>query len=160
MRGLTIQKGVFYEWKQKKNTGWAPSGDPTTKILAPWLSATPCSMYETKKTSKSLSLRELEPFQNLPIPIPNLQFHCKYVSLWEGLSEHGGLSPLRVQSAGGSDQPFAAKLSAWWAAKRRLILNSRHGVISIWILANQTFSLSYGENQQDWPLSLRAAKMV
>ena len=27
------------------------------------------------------SLRELEPFQNFTIPLRNLQFHCKYVSL-------------------------------------------------------------------------------
>ena len=59
----------------KKNLGWAPSRDPTTTILAPWLSATPCSMYE-KKTSKSLSLRELEPFQKFAIPLRNLQLHC------------------------------------------------------------------------------------
>ena len=48
MRGLTIQNRVLYEWKQK-NLGWAPSRDPTTTILAPWLSVTPCSMYEKKK---------------------------------------------------------------------------------------------------------------
>ena len=53
-----------------------------------------------KKTSKSVSVRELEPFQNFTIPLRNLQFHCKYVSLWEGLSEHGGLSPLRGPTAG------------------------------------------------------------
>ena len=51
MRGLTIQNRVFYEWKQK-NLGWAPSRDPTTTILAPWLWATPCSMYEKKKVEK------------------------------------------------------------------------------------------------------------
>ena len=80
MRGLTIRNRVFYEWKQK-NLGWAPSSDPTTTILAPWLSATPCSMYKKKKTSKSLSLPELEPFQKFTIPLENLQFHWKYVSL-------------------------------------------------------------------------------
>ena len=53
-----------------------------------------------KKTSKSLSLRELEPFQTFTIPLENLQFHWKYVSLWEGFSEHCGLSPLRGPSAG------------------------------------------------------------
>ena len=42
-----------------------------------------------------------------------------------------------------SDQRFAAKLSPWWAARRRLILNDRHGVISLWILANKPFSFSY-----------------
>ena len=52
MRGLTIQNRVFYELKQK-NLGWAPSRDPTTTILAPWLSATPCSMYEKKKRRKA-----------------------------------------------------------------------------------------------------------
>ena len=52
MCGLTIQNRVFYEWKQK-NLGWAPSCDPTTTILAPWLSATPCSMYEKKKCRKA-----------------------------------------------------------------------------------------------------------
>ena len=62
MRGLTIQNREFYEWKQK-NLGWAPSRDPTTTILAPWLLATPCSTYEKKKRRKSLSLPELEPFQ-------------------------------------------------------------------------------------------------
>ena len=100
MRGLTIQNRVFYEWKQKKNIGWAPSRDPTATILAPWLSATPCSMYEKKKTSKSLSLPELELFQEFTIPLENLQFHWKYVSLWEGFSEHCGLSPFRGPSAG------------------------------------------------------------
>ena len=74
MRGLTIQNRVFYEWKQK-NLGWAPSRDPTTMILAIWLSATPCSMYEEKKTSKSLFLPELGPFQKFTIPLENLQIH-------------------------------------------------------------------------------------
>ena len=37
----------------KKNLGWAPSRDPMTTILAPWLSATPCSMYEKKKRRKA-----------------------------------------------------------------------------------------------------------
>ena len=36
-------------WMETKNLGWAPSRDPTTTILAPWLSATPSSMYEKKK---------------------------------------------------------------------------------------------------------------
>ena len=80
MRGLTIQNRVFYEWKEK-NLGWAPSRDPTTTILAPSLSATLCSMYEKKKTSKTLSLPELEPFQKFTIPLENLQFHWTYVSL-------------------------------------------------------------------------------
>ena len=61
--------------KNKNNLGWAPSRDPTTTILAPWLSATPCSMYEKKRTSKSLSLPELELFQKFTIPLENLQFH-------------------------------------------------------------------------------------
>ena len=77
---FSIQNHVFYEWKQK-NLGWAPSHDPTTTILAPWLSATPCSVYERKKTSKSLSHPELEPFQKFTIPLENLQFPWKYVSL-------------------------------------------------------------------------------
>ena len=80
MRGFTIQNRVFYEWKQK-NLGWAPSRDPTTTILAPWLSATPCSMYEKKKNVESLPHPELEPFQKFTIPLENLQFHWKYVSL-------------------------------------------------------------------------------
>ena len=42
-----------------------------------------------------------------------------------------------------SDQRCAAKLSAWWTAKRRLISNDRHGVISLWILANTPSSFSY-----------------
>ena len=53
-----------------------------------------------KKASKSLSLPELELFQKFTILLENLQFHWKYVSLWEGLSEHCGLSPLRGPSAG------------------------------------------------------------
>ena len=57
---------------KKKNLGWAPSGDPTTTILAPWLSATPCSMYEKKKRRKAFPLRKLEPFQNFTIPLRNL----------------------------------------------------------------------------------------
>ena len=52
-----------------------------------------------KKHVESLSHPELEPFQKFIIPFENLQFHWKYVSLWEGLSEHGGLSPLRGPSA-------------------------------------------------------------
>ena len=36
-----------------------------------------------------------------------------------------------------SDKRCAAKLSAWRAAKRRLISNDRHGVISLGILANK-----------------------
>ena len=85
-----------------------------------------------KNTSKSLSHPELEPFQKFTIPLKNLQFHWKYVSLWEGFSEHCGLL-VGVRS----DQRCAAKLSAWWAAKRRLISNDRHGVISLWIIANK-----------------------
>ena len=41
-----------------------------------------------------------------------------------------------------SDQRCAAKLSAWWAAKRRLISNDRHGVIPLSILANKPSSFS------------------
>ena len=41
-----------------------------------------------------------------------------------------------------SDQLFAAKLSARWAPKRRLISNDRHGVISFLILANKPSSFS------------------
>ena len=67
MRGFTIQNRVFYEWKQK-NLGGASSRDPTTTILATWLSATPSSMYE-KKTLQSLSHPELEPFQKFTIPL-------------------------------------------------------------------------------------------
>ena len=52
-----------------------------------------------KKTSKRLSHPELEPFQKFTIPLENLQFHWMYVSLWEGFSEHCGLSPLRGPSA-------------------------------------------------------------
>ena len=36
-----------------------------------------------------------------------------------------------------SDQRCAAKLSAWWAAKRWPISNDRHRVISVWILTNK-----------------------
>ena len=82
MPGLTIQNRVFYEWKQK-NLGWAT-----------------LALCMRKKTSKSVSLRELEPFQYFTIPLRSLQFHCRYVSLWEGFSEHCGLSPLRGPSAG------------------------------------------------------------
>ena len=42
-----------------------------------------------------------------------------------------------------SDQRCAAQLSAWWAAKRRLISNDRHGVISLWILPIKPSSFSY-----------------
>ena len=73
---------------------------PRPRFLHPWLSATPCSMNAKKKTSESLSHPELEPFQKCTIPLENLQFHWKYVSLWEGFSEHCGLSPLRGPSAG------------------------------------------------------------
>ena len=67
-------------------------------------------VWEKKKTSKSLSLRELEPFQNFTIPLKNLQFHCKYVSLWEGFSEHGGLSPVRTRGQ------TAWAISGWQAS--------------------------------------------
>ena len=62
---------AFFMHENKKNLGLAPSRDPTTTILAPWFSATPCSMYEKKKTSKSLSLPELELFQKFTIPVEN-----------------------------------------------------------------------------------------
>ena len=52
-----------------------------------------------KQKAKKSSHRELCPFQNFAIPLRNLQFHCKCVSLWEGFSEHCGLSPLRCPSA-------------------------------------------------------------
>ena len=60
----------------------------------------PLALCMRKKTSKSLSLPELEQFQKFTIPLENLQFHWKYVSLREGFSEHCGLSPLRDPSAG------------------------------------------------------------
>ena len=86
---------------ETKHLGLAPSRHPTTTILAPLLSATPCSMYEKKKkTSKSLSLPEIEPFQKFTVPLVNLQSHCEYLSLREGFGEHCGLSPLRGPSAG------------------------------------------------------------
>ena len=67
------------------------------------------------------------------VPLRNWQFHCKYVSLWEGLSKHGGLSPLRVRVPERS--VVCSQALCVWAAKRRLISNDRHRVISLWILA-------------------------
>ena len=87
-----------------------------------------------KKTSKSLSLPELEPFQKFTIPLEvcilkrGVQWTLWFVtSSW---------SECR------SDQRCAAKLSAWWTAKRRLISNDRHRVISLWLLANKPSSFS------------------
>ena len=114
MRGFTIRGRVFYEWKQK-NLWWAPSRDPTTTILAPWLSATPCCLYEKKNVEK-------------PFP-PWVRAVSKiYNSIGSMYPyERGSVSTVvchlfvvRVRN----DQRCAAKLSAWWAANRRLISNS------------------------------------
>ena len=43
----------------------------------------PLALCMRKKRLKSLSLPELELFQKFTIPLENLQFHWKYVSLWE-----------------------------------------------------------------------------
>ena len=69
MRGLTIQDGVFYEWKQKKSWmgtfPWSHNHDSCTMAFGNHL----LYVWE-KKTSKSLSLPELERFKNL-------QFHWR-----------------------------------------------------------------------------------
>ena len=139
MRGLTIQNRVFYEWKQK-NLGWAPSRDPTATIFPPWLSATPCSMYEKKNVEKPFPpwVRAVSKIYNsigeftIPLEVCILMRGVQW-ALWFVTSSW---------SKCWSDQRCAAKLSAWWAAKRRLISNDRHGVISLWILANKPSSFS------------------
>ena len=125
MRGLTIQNRSFYEWKQK-NLGWAHSRDPTTTILAPWLSATPYSMYEKKNVEKPFPpwARDVSQIYNsigeftIPLEVCILMRGVQW-ALWFVTSSW---SECR------SHQRCAAKLSAWWAAKRRLISNDRDGV--------------------------------
>ena len=101
MRGFTIhdQNRVFYEWKQKNfwmgTFPWSQDHHSCTMAFG-----NPLLYVWEKKTLKSLSLPELEPFKKFTIPLENLPFHWKYVSLWEGISEHCGLSPLRGPSAG------------------------------------------------------------
>ena len=91
-----------------------------------------------KKTSKSLFLPELEPFQKFTIPLENLQFHWSMYPYERG-SVSTVVCHLFVVRVPERSARCAAKLCAWWAAKRRLISNDRHGVISLWILGH--FSL-------------------
>ena len=87
---------------------------------------------------RSLFYRELYPFKKFAIPLENLQFHWSMYPY-----ERGSVSTVVVTSSWSeclSDQRFAAKLCARWAAKRRLISNVRHGVISLSILANKPSS--------------------
>ena len=80
----------------KKNFGWAPSCDPTTTILAPWLSATPCSMYKKKKKRRkafpSLSYSRFK----------TLQFHWETYNSIESMYpyERGSASQRMPQTLG------------------------------------------------------------
>ena len=81
---------------------------------------------QKKRKRRSLLYRELYPFQKFAIPLEYDPY------------ERGSVSTVVVTSSWSeclSDQRFAAKLCARWAAKRRLISNVRHGVISLSILA-------------------------
>ena len=95
---------------------------------------------QKNRKRRSLLYRELYPFQKFAIPLENLQFHWSMYPY-----ERGSVSTVVVTSSWCeclSDQRFAAKLCARWAAKRRLISNVRHGVISLLILASKPSSFS------------------
>ena len=95
---------------------------------------------QKNRKRRSLLYHELYPFQKFAILLENLQFHWSMYPY-----ERGSVSTVVVTSSWSeclSDQRFAAKLCARWAAKRRLISNVRHGVISLSILANKPSSFS------------------
>ena len=83
MRGLTIQKRVFYEWKQKILEGHLPV-IPRPRFLHHGFRQ-PLPLCMRKKMSKSLFLPELEPFQKFTIPLENLQFHWSMYPYERGL---------------------------------------------------------------------------
>ena len=102
----------------------------------------PLALCMRKKKSKSLSLRpwvravsklynSIEKF-TIPLSVYILMRGVQW-ALWFVTSSWFECR---------SDQRFAAKLSAWWAAKRRLIPNDRHGLVSLSILANKPSSSS------------------
>ena len=111
---FAIQNLEFYEWKLGDH-GWTLPWHRTHTHFALWPDVTSCFTYEKNRKRRSLVLRELDPFQNFAIPLRNLQFHCKYVSLWEGFSEHCGLSPLRGPTAWAISgmQPSSVRGGRW-----------------------------------------------
>ena len=85
-----------------------------------------------KQKAKKSSLSWVISVSKICNSIREFTIPLEYVSLWEGFSEHCGCHLfVRSWSECLSDQRFAAKLCARWAAKRRLISNVRHGVNSL-----------------------------
>ena len=128
MRCFTIQNHVFYEWKQKKS----------------WMGTFPWS-HDHDSCPVAFGNPLLYVWEKKNVEKPFLPWVRAVSKIYNSIGsmypyERGSVSTVvchlfvvRVRS----DQRCAAKLSAWWAAKRRLISNDRHGLISFWILANK-----------------------
>ena len=91
---FAFQNLEFYEWKLGDRQ-WALTWHRTHTLLALW----PGFTYEKTEREEVFSFMSYSLFKNLQFLQWNLQFHCKYVYLWEGFSEHCGFSPLRGPSA-------------------------------------------------------------
>ena len=133
---FAIQNFAFYEWKQG-DRGWALSWHCTHTLLALWPDVTSCFTYEKRERKEVFSFVSNSRFKNL-------QLHWEICNSIVCILMRGVQWALWFVTSSWSeclsDQRFAAKLSAWWAAKRRPISNDRHGVISLLILANNSFS--------------------
>ena len=137
---FAIQNLEFYEWKLGDH-GWALSWHRTHTLFAVWPDVTSCFTYEKTESEEVFSIVSYIRFKNL-------QFHWRiYNSIGVCILMRGVQWALWFVTSSWSeclsDQRFAAKLCARWAAKRRLISNVCHGVISLSILANKPSSFSY-----------------
>ena len=131
---FAIQNLEFSEWKLGDH-GWALSWHRTHTLFALWPDVTSCFTYEKTESEEVFSIVSYIRFKNL-------QFHWRiYNSIGVCILMRGVQWALWFVTSSWSeclsDQRFAAKLCARWAAKRRLISNVRHGVISLSILANK-----------------------
>ena len=136
---FAIQNLEFYEWKLGDH-GWALSWHRTHTLFSLWPDVTSCFTYEKTEREEVFSIVSYIRFKNL-------QFHWRiYNSIGVCILMRGVQWALWFVTSSWSeclsDQRFAAKLCARWAAKRRLISNVRHGEISLLILANKPSSFS------------------
>ena len=135
---FAIQNLEFYEWKWG-DRGWALSWHRTHTLLALWPDVTSSFTYEKTEREQVFSFVSYSRFKNL-------QFHGEICNSIVCILMRGVQWALWFVTSSWSEclsyQRFADKLTAWWAAKRRLVSNDRHGVISFLILANKPFSFS------------------
>ena len=136
---FAIQNLEFYEWKLGDH-GWALSWHRTHTLFALWPDVTSCFTYEKTESEEVFSIVSYIRFKNL-------QFHWRiYNSIGVCILMRGVQWALWFVTSSWSkclsNQRFASKLCARWAARRRLISNILHGVISLSILANKPSSFS------------------